>query len=39
MTTAMMYPCDRGTGMPSGWHNFEGKNGIICCTWCGAVPK
>lgn len=32
-TTA--YPCDRGTGTPIGWHNYQaGPNGV-CCTYCG----
>lgn len=34
------YPCDAGTGLPSGYHNFvAGPSGIIVCTLCGKVPN
>jgi hypothetical protein len=31
-----LYPCDRGTGTPLGYHNYAASaNGIVVCTWCG----
>lgn len=39
-TTAILYPCDRGTGTPMGYHHFVASPlGVVVCTLCGATPK
>lgn len=32
-----LYPCDRGTGMPTGWHHFQAFPDVdlIVCVFCG----
>lgn len=31
-----VYPCDKGTGYPSGYHYFQANsNGIVVCVLCG----
>lgn len=31
-----IYPCDRGTGRPTGYHHYEASpNGIVVCRYCG----
>jgi hypothetical protein len=35
-TQAIVYPCDRGTGYPLGYHHFQASpNGIVVCIYCG----
>lgn len=35
-----LYPCDRGTGIPTGYHSFQANPlGIICCVYCGVKPN
>ncbi len=35
-----IYPCDKGTNTPIGYHYFKGNNsGFVCCIYCGARPK
>ncbi len=33
-----IYPCDRGTGTPQGWHNFIPSAWIVVCSYCGKRP-
>lgn len=36
---SIVYPCDRGTGHPMGYHHFEANpNGIVVCRYCGRKP-
>ena len=30
-----VYPCDRGTGTPQGWHHYHVSEGVILCMYCG----
>jgi len=35
-----VYPCDKGTGTPLGYHNFQANvNGYTVCTLCGKKPR
>lgn len=34
-----VYPCDRGTGSPVGYHKFSGTGGIVVCEYCGKGPS
>jgi hypothetical protein len=38
-TGTTLYPCDRGTGTPLGFHHFEASpNGVVVCRYCGRKP-
>ena len=32
-----VYPCDRGTGSPQGWHYYQAAPtvGLVVCVFCG----
>jgi hypothetical protein len=35
-TAPIIYPCDRGTGTPMGYHRYEaGSEGVVFCIHCG----
>ena len=35
-----VYPCDRGTGKPIGYHEFAASDsGVVVCRYCGQRPK
>lgn len=39
-TRTVAYPCDRGTGMPMGYHHFEASpNGVVVCRYCGCKTR
>lgn len=39
VTPSLLYPCDKGTGRPSGYHHFvAGPHGTVC-TLCGKAPR
>lgn len=37
MSGVTPYPCDAGTGVPLGWHNFAGSPAV--CTLCGKAAR
>lgn len=39
MTSIAMYPCDRGTGVPSGFHYYQLTPGQVraACIYCGKL--
>ena len=35
-----VYPCDKGTGTPLGYHHFQANaQGIAVCVFCGKGAK
>lgn len=39
-TSTSVYPCDRATDMPVGYHHFESSpNGVVVCRFCGKKPR
>jgi len=32
---SIIYPCDRGTGTPVGYHKFGASGGVAVCEYCG----
>lgn len=35
-----VFPCDRATGTPVGYHEFAaGAGGVVICRYCGQAPK
>lgn len=37
ITVLTTYPCDRGSGLPVGWHHFQLSPGarVAVCVFCG----
>lgn len=35
----MMYPCDKGTGTPVGYHKFNATHVGVVCEYCGSYPS
>lgn len=35
-----VYPCDRGTGSPQGWHHYQAsQSGAVVCVYCGKATR
>lgn len=36
--SSLIYPCDRSTGLPVGYHKFNATHVGVVCEYCGSYP-